>query len=180
MPTANCTRNCWITAAVTGLLVWLFSAGFGPLRWFEGLFLALVAAGVLGVFLIWLTCRGEPAISGAEWEAISRPDSPAAVNPARASVAVPRPPVAALDEASPAKGGQPDDLKVIKGVGPKLEDLLHQHGVTRFAQIAAWNDAEIDRFAELIGRMGGRIRSDDWVGQARALAANGQDDGGLS
>lgn len=43
--------------------------------------------------------------------------------------------------------------------------------MTRFAQIAAWDDAEIDRFAELIGRMGSRIRSDDWVGQARDLAA---------
>lgn len=65
-----------------------------------------------------------------------------------------------------------DDLKQIKGVGPKLEQLLNDHGVTHFAQVADWSDADVDRFAELIGRMGGRIRSDDWVAQARVLAAD--------
>ena len=44
----------------------------------------------------------------------------------------------------------------------------------RFDQIAAWDDGDIDHYAELIGRMGGRIRSDDWVGQARTLAAGGE------
>lgn len=68
---------------------------------------------------------------------------------------------------------KPDDLKEIKGVGPQLEALLNQHGVTRFAQIAGWNDTEIDHYAGLIGRMGGRIRSDDWVAQANLLAAGG-------
>lgn len=67
-----------------------------------------------------------------------------------------------------------DDLKQIKGVGPKLEELLNENGVSRFAQIAGWSDADIDRFAELIGRMGGRIRSDDWKEQARILAEGGK------
>lgn len=66
-----------------------------------------------------------------------------------------------------------DDLKEIKGVGPQLERLLHDNGVNSFAQIAGWADADIDRFAGLIGRMGGRIRSDDWVQQAKILAAGG-------
>lgn len=68
----------------------------------------------------------------------------------------------------------PDDLKEIKGVGPALESLLHENGVTRFAQIAAWGDAEIDDFAAKIGRNGGRIRNDDWIGQARTLAQGGE------
>lgn len=67
-----------------------------------------------------------------------------------------------------------DDLKEIKGVGPKLEELLHENGVTRFSQIAEWSDADIDHFAELIGRMGGRIRSDDWIEQARILTTGGE------
>ena len=67
-----------------------------------------------------------------------------------------------------------DNLKEIKGVGPQLEKLLHDNGITSFAQIAVWQDGDIDHFAEVIGRMGGRIRSDDWVGQAKILAA-GQD-----
>ncbi|WBU53666.1 hypothetical protein [Paracoccus sp. SCSIO 75233] len=66
-----------------------------------------------------------------------------------------------------------DDLKQIKGVGPKLQEVLHENGITRFEQIAAWTDADIDHFAEVIGSMGGRIRSDDWVAQARLLAAGG-------
>ncbi|NHF74160.1 hypothetical protein [Paracoccus xiamenensis] len=71
--------------------------------------------------------------------------------------------------AKPASGA--DNLKEIKGIGPQLEKLLHDNDVTSFAQIAAWDDAAVDHFAEVIGRMGGRIRSDDWVGQAKLLAA---------
>lgn len=63
----------------------------------------------------------------------------------------------------------PDDLKAIRGIGPKIESLLHDHGVTRFAEIAAWSDADVDRLAALIGPLGHRIRSEDWRGQAAAL-----------
>src|SRR6478736_6707706 len=44
-----------------------------------------------------------------------------------------------------------DDLKRIKGVGPKLETLLNSLGVTSFSQIAAWDDAEIDRIDARLG-----------------------------
>jgi predicted flap endonuclease-1-like 5' DNA nuclease len=68
----------------------------------------------------------------------------------------------------PAAG---DDLTRIKGLGPKLADQLRALGVTSFAQIAAWNDAEIDRVDAQLGRFQGRIRRDDWPAQARLLAA---------
>jgi predicted flap endonuclease-1-like 5' DNA nuclease len=64
-----------------------------------------------------------------------------------------------------------DDLSLIKGLGPKLVDQLRELGVTRFAQIAAWDDAEIDRIDAQLGRFQGRIRRDDWPAQARLLAA---------
>lgn len=67
----------------------------------------------------------------------------------------------------------PDDLKRIKGIGPALETTLHEAGVTRFDQIAAWDDGQIDAMAARLGRLGGRIRTDDWVGQARALTGQG-------
>ena len=64
-----------------------------------------------------------------------------------------------------------DDLKRIKGVGPKLEKLLNSLGVTSFSQIAAWDDDEIDRVDAQLGSFAGRIRRDDWPAQARYLAA---------
>lgn len=64
-----------------------------------------------------------------------------------------------------------DDLTRIKGVGPKLAAILADLGVTRFSQIAAWDDAEIQRIDLHLGRFEGRITRDDWVGQARLLAA---------
>jgi predicted flap endonuclease-1-like 5' DNA nuclease len=64
-----------------------------------------------------------------------------------------------------------DDLTRIKGLGPKLVDQLRALGVTSFAQIAAWDEAEIDRVDAQLGRFQGRIRRDDWPAQARLLAA---------
>lgn len=64
-----------------------------------------------------------------------------------------------------------DDLKQIKGIGPKLEALLNSLGVTSYTQIAAWDDAEIDRIDSQLGAFAGRIRRDDWPAQARLLAA---------
>lgn len=64
-----------------------------------------------------------------------------------------------------------DDLTRIKGVGAKLNELLASLGVTTFAQIAAWSDADIDRIDAQLGRFQGRIRRDSWVEQAHLLAA---------
>ena len=73
---------------------------------------------------------------------------------------------------SSAPSGDGDDLRRIKGVGPKLVTILHGEGVTKFSQIAAWSDADIDRIDAKLGRFQGRIRRDDWVEQARLLAAD--------
>ena len=64
-----------------------------------------------------------------------------------------------------------DDLKQIKGIGPRLEALLNSLGVSSYAQIAQWNDGEIDRIDAQLGNFQGRIRRDDWPAQARLLAA---------
>lgn len=67
-------------------------------------------------------------------------------------------------------GSGGDDLTRIKGVGAKLDELLASLGVTSFAQIAAWSDADIDRIDAQLGRFQGRIRRDSWVEQAKLLA----------
>jgi len=64
-----------------------------------------------------------------------------------------------------------DDLTRIKGVGPKLSTLLGQLGVTSFAQIAAWTDADLARIDPQLGAFAGRPARDKWVEQARFLAA---------
>jgi NADH-quinone oxidoreductase subunit E len=70
----------------------------------------------------------------------------------------------------PAK---PDDLKLISGVGPKLEGVLNGLGIFKFAQIAKWNKAERD-WVDGYLKFKGRIERDDWVRQAKALAKGGE------
>lgn len=70
-----------------------------------------------------------------------------------------------------------DDLRRIKGVGPKLVVMLDEQGVTSFAQIAAWTEEDIARVDATLGRFAGRIERDQWVEQAKLLAAG--DDAGF-
>lgn len=67
--------------------------------------------------------------------------------------------------------GTGDDLTRIKGLGPKLATLLGQFGINRYAQIAAWTPDEIERIDAQLGRFAGRITRDQWVEQAKLLAA---------
>jgi predicted flap endonuclease-1-like 5' DNA nuclease len=91
--------------------------------------------------------------------------APAAVKPA------PEPAPAPAPAATPAPTATADDLTRIKGLGPKLAALLGEMGVTSYAQIAAWDDADIARIDAQLGRFSGRITRDQWVAQARLLAA---------
>ena len=73
-----------------------------------------------------------------------------------------------------ARAGGPDDLKRIKGVGPKLEALLHRMGVFHFDQIAAWTGAEVAWVDEALEGFRGRVSRDGWVAQAKILASGGE------
>jgi predicted flap endonuclease-1-like 5' DNA nuclease len=63
-----------------------------------------------------------------------------------------------------------DPLTRLKGLGPKAAARLTELGVTRFDQIAAWNDADVDAIDAQMGAFKGRIRRDRWVEQAKLLA----------
>ncbi|MDP9056847.1 MAG: helix-hairpin-helix domain-containing protein, partial [Pseudomonadota bacterium] len=52
--------------------------------------------------------------------------------------------------------GANDDLTRIKGVGPKLSTRLAELGVTSFAQIAAWSDADLAAIDGRLGAFAGR------------------------
>ncbi len=67
-----------------------------------------------------------------------------------------------------AKPTDPDDLKLISGVGPKLSGLLNGVGVYKFEQIAGWKKAEVDWVDDYLS-FKGRIERDDWIGQCRRL-----------
>ena len=125
---------------------------------------------------------GEAVSAAAPSAPQSAPPSPSAPAPAEAE---PAPEPAREPEASapapapappapadaPAATGEADDLLRIKGLGPKLAERLRALGVTSLAQIAAWDDGEIDRIDAQLGRFQGRIRRDDWREQARLLTA---------
>jgi predicted flap endonuclease-1-like 5' DNA nuclease len=61
-----------------------------------------------------------------------------------------------------------DDLKLISGVGPVLEEKLNSIGVFRFEQIATWSKRNVQEFDELLS-FKGRIDRDEWIKQATAL-----------
>ncbi|WP_274628563.1 NADH-quinone oxidoreductase subunit E [Arvimicrobium flavum] len=79
------------------------------------------------------------------------------------------------DKSRPAGITRPaavDDLKLISGVGPKIEGILHELGIFTFAQVAGWKKAErewVDGYLNFKGR----IERDDWAKQAKALAKGG-------
>ena len=77
-------------------------------------------------------------------------------------------PIAAQKAPAPA-ASEGDDLRQIKGLGPKLATMLNEQGITRFAQIAAWTDEDVARVDATLGKFSGRITRDQWVEQAKLL-----------
>jgi NADH-quinone oxidoreductase subunit E len=70
---------------------------------------------------------------------------------------------------APRKAGA-DDLKMIKGVGPKLEKLLNTLGFYHFDQIAKWSAEELYWVDQNLEGFMGRAARDEWVSQASTLA----------
>jgi NADH-quinone oxidoreductase subunit E len=74
---------------------------------------------------------------------------------------------------APRKSGA-DDLKLIKGVGPKMEQMLHGMGFFHWDQIAAWGADEVAWVDQNLEGFKGRVSRDNWVEQAKRLAAGDQ------
>lgn len=83
------------------------------------------------------------------------------------------PPVTASEPAvtPPAPVSSGDDLLKLKGVGPKLAALLTELGITRYSEIAGWSDTDIAAIDARLGNFKGRPVRDQWVDQAKYLAA---------
>ena len=148
--------------------------------------LFLVVALLIGVFVAWwifvASRRTRVQIARDEADGGPAKRNQALIDAPPAAVTGPEPPpapagLAGAGEAVQAMaapvppGEDGDDLTRIKGLGPRIAEQLRGLGVTTLAQIAAWDDAEIDRIDAQLGRFQGRIRRDDWPAQARLLAA---------
>jgi predicted flap endonuclease-1-like 5' DNA nuclease len=128
----------------------------------------LVVAVIALALILWLA-RGQKQAPPADTVLPPKEAAPAAapVTPPAPAAKAP----AAAEPAATAAPGTPDDLLRLKGVGPKIAAILHEQGVTRFTQIAAWSDADIAAIDARLGNFSGRPKRDNWVDQARLLAS---------
>ncbi|MEM1133615.1 MAG: hypothetical protein AAGH53_11810 [Pseudomonadota bacterium] len=157
----------------------------------ENWILIAVAAAILVALILWLVLRPkgdgtvttddsetpeldhEKTLDQGRDELVIEKQPEAKANPI---AAMPAPEPAAVEPTNEGKPnitaavGEPDDLRKIKGVGPKLNTLLGTLGVTRYDQIAAWTEADIAEVDVYLGNFTGRITRDNWVDQAGFLA----------
>lgn len=96
---------------------------------------------------------------------------------ARNSALIDAPPAAAIEpppvvaEAPAVAADEGDDLTRIKGLGPKISTALRALGVTRYAEIAAWTEADVARIDAQLGAFAGRATRDNWIEQAKLLSS---------
>jgi len=102
-------------------------------------------------------------------EAEAPPAEPALETAVAAESAEPEAPAEAF-ELLAAPRGAPDDLAKLTGVGPQIVKKLNDGGVFHYWQIAALNAAEAEKLDHDL-KLGGRIARDNWIEQARGLAA---------
>ena len=94
---------------------------------------------------------------------------------AKAAARKPAAPASAPDHpgarpASTVASGKSDNLKLIKGIGPKNEAILHGFGIWHFGQIAGWDDANQTWVGHGMA-FPGRVQREHWVDQAKLLAS---------
>lgn len=184
-----------VIATVASYVVFDFSA-------IAAIFIGVVVGG-LGAVVLWFGWRDPApvakagAVGQAEANPVAEPTPPAmpapavtpepAPEPVSAPEATPEPepqvmtqaaaePMAAdgkPDMLDKPRGGAGDDLKMIKGVGPKLEALLNSMGVWHFDQVASWREKEVAWVDANLEGFKGRVSRDGWVDQAKVLAAGG-------
>lgn len=134
--------------------------------------LAALVIGILTGWWIWARARhrislAEPKDDRPPARTLERVTPPPPLAPASP------PPVAHANVPSPfldAPVGEPDDLTLLKGVGPKLATMLGGLGVYHFHQIADWTPEQVAIVDAQLGSFSGRIARDRWQQQAQLLA----------
>jgi predicted flap endonuclease-1-like 5' DNA nuclease len=82
--------------------------------------------------------------------------------------------VSPTSEQAPEQGAA-DDLQMLKGVGPKLAQKLHENGIFRFDQLAQLSPNEVTILDGKLGAFKGRLERDRVVEQASYLARGDRD-----
>jgi large subunit ribosomal protein L21 len=93
--------------------------------------------------------------------------------PKAAAKAAPKAEKAAAPKAAKAaapKAAAADALTELTGVGPALATKLNEAGITTFAQVAAWTEADLDALSETITGLKAKAEKNDWINAAKALA----------
>jgi predicted flap endonuclease-1-like 5' DNA nuclease len=165
----------WAIAAGVGAV----AAGVAYIVGELGANASVAAGGVL--FLIVGVLLGLPWGSGAPGPIRAPAQDPVVPVRTAASVApaafVAMPQTERRPEALAApRGGKADDLKVIEGIGPKLEQLCNSLGFWHYHQIANWTDDEIAWVDENLTGFKGRVTRDKWVAQAKLILEVGTEE----
>jgi len=71
-----------------------------------------------------------------------------------------------------AKGGKPDNLTLIDGVGNAIEKKMFKLGIFHFSQVAKMSKAELTWLGNAVG-FPGRPERENWVGESKILGAGG-------
>lgn len=142
----------------------LFSARFIALAHYQA------AAGAAALDLTHYWMFGETAPEAAKAAA----PAPVAAEPTPAADVAPEP--ASEERAQPLLFAETpaacDDLRAIKGIGPKINGVLNALGIYTYAQIADWSPAEVAWVEDKLD-FRGRVTREGWQAQAQALLAAG-------
>lgn len=169
----------WVAGAA---VTWFQLLNGMPATWVETalLFIAAYWAGCVCAGLLRRPAAREVAQAGAAAAAEPVPAAAMTSSPAEPAVK-PEPQLPPVENEAELPGQRPaglaaarddkaDDLKLIKGVGRQNEGRLHSLGIWHFEQIAGWTVENVEWVGGYLA-FPGRIEREDWVGQARLLAA---------
>jgi predicted flap endonuclease-1-like 5' DNA nuclease len=195
----NAKRKIWGLAAIAGVVAFLALKVLANYPFGVAVLLAILIAILVAILIWIGFYRdadetgeaessaepGSADASAAPAATTSRaaPDPDAGAKPAAAKAPPAKKPATKKPTAKAkpaAKGGKPktlkkpraggaDDLKLLKGVGPGVENTLNGLGIFHFDQIAGWSKKDTS-WVDARLRIKGRIVRDGWIEQAKSLA----------
>lgn len=184
-----CAAITWAVALLASVVLGAMLMLLGSWTLLQAIWAGVIIFVALGLLLSLTLCKplsppvqqGRAPVARKTQKAEAAPapatSAPSPATPASASRQASAP--AASDDApgkkpetlSAPRDGQPDDLKKIKGVGPKLEQLVNSLGFYHYDQIANWTEEEVAWVDAHLENFKGRVSREDWVSQAKQLAS---------